>query len=101
MDGAELAASPGPVPGSVAIALPSVIAAEGATLALQGDLTPAGNPDVPERLFALLDAAQTAISGKESAYSAVTSHDAASAVPALAALDLPRPLFTRSSSSAG
>jgi len=93
VDGSEIAASPGPVPGTVLISLPSVAAEKGATLALQGDLTPAGNPDVPERLFALLDAAQTSISGKESAYKVLTSHDAASAVPALAALDLERPLF--------
>jgi nitroreductase len=93
VDGSEIAAEPGPVRGSVVIALPSVTAAEGAMLRLQGDLTPAGNPDVPERLFALLDAAQTSISGKESAYRVLTSHDAAAAVPALAALDLERPLF--------
>jgi hypothetical protein len=93
VDESENAAEPGPVPGSVVITLPSVTTAEGAALALQGDLAPAGNPDVPERLFALLDAAQTSITGKESAHRVLTGHDAASAVPALAALDLERPLF--------
>ncbi|MDT7580031.1 MAG: hypothetical protein QOK35_1295, partial [Pseudonocardiales bacterium] len=93
VDGATVEAEPGPVPNSVVVRLPSVAAGEGTVLRLVGDLAPAGNPDVPERLFALLDAAQTSISGKESAYSALTSHDGASAIPALAALDLPRPLF--------
>lgn len=91
--GSVIDASPGPVPGSVVIALPSVAADDGAVLRLRGDLAPAGNTDVHERVFALLDGAQTSISGKESAYRVLTSHDASSAVPALAALDLPRPLF--------
>jgi Glycosyl hydrolases family 31 len=93
VDGSAIDASPGPVPGSVVIVLPAVAADEGAVLRLRGDLAPAGNTDVPDRLFALLDRAQTSISSKESAYRVLTSHDAASAVQALAALDLPWPLF--------
>jgi hypothetical protein len=82
------------VPGSVAVHLAEVVASEGAVLRLVGDTTPAGNRDVPERLFALLDAAQIELTTKERVHRAVTTHDPARAVPALAALDLPRPLFT-------
>jgi hypothetical protein len=63
--GSVIDASPGPVPGSVVIALPSVAADDGAVLRLRGDLAPAGNTDVHERVFALLDGAQTSISGKD------------------------------------
>jgi alpha-glucosidase (family GH31 glycosyl hydrolase) len=82
------------VPGSVSVRLPSVAAAEGAVLRLVGDLAPAGNRDIPERLFALLDAAQIELATKDRVHRAVTAHEPARAVPALAALDLPRPLFT-------
>jgi hypothetical protein len=92
-DAHTIAAQPGPVPGSVSVRLPAVAAADGAVLRLVGDTAPAGNTDVPERLFALLDRAQTEILRKELAHRVLTSHDALSAVPALAALDLPRPLF--------
>ncbi|MDT0349609.1 glycoside hydrolase family 31 protein [Pseudonocardia charpentierae] len=94
VDGAAHPAVPGPVAGSVAVRLPSVAATEGAVLRLVGDTTPADNRDVPERLFALLDAAQIELTTKERVHRAVTTHDPARAVPALAALDLPRPLFT-------
>ena len=67
---------------------------EGAVLRLVGDTAPAGNRDVGERLFALLDAAQIKLATKEAVHRVVTGHDPARAVPALAALDLPRPLFT-------
>jgi hypothetical protein len=93
VDGTAHPAGPGPVGGSVAVRLPSVAATEGAVLRLGGDTTPAGNRDVPERLFALLDAAQIELTTKERVHRAVTTHDSARAVPALAALDLPRPLF--------
>ena len=78
----------------MSVRLPSVAAAEGAVLRLVGDTAPAGNRDIPERLFALLDAAQIELSTKERVHRAVTTHEPARAVPALAALDLPRPLFT-------
>ena len=55
---------------------------------------PAGNRDIPERLFALLDAAQIELSTKDRVHRAVTTHEPARAVAALAALDLPQPLFT-------
>ena len=55
---------------------------------------PRRNRDVGERLFALLDAAQIKLATKEAVHRVVTGHDPARAVPALAALDLPRPLFT-------
>ena len=93
VDGTAVDAGPGPVPGSVAVRLLEVTASGGAVLRLLGDTTPAGNSDVPERLFTLLDRAQTELARKESAYKVLTSHDPLSAVPALAALDLPRPLF--------
>ncbi len=92
-DGPVLDAGPGPVPHSVVVRLPEVRAADGAVLRLVGDTAPAGNTDVPDRLFALLDRTQTEIRRKELAHAVLTSHDAVSAVPALAALDLPRPLF--------
>ncbi|HEX5811464.1 MAG TPA: TIM-barrel domain-containing protein, partial [Pseudonocardia sp.] len=82
------------VPGSVSVHLPSVAAAEGAVLRLVGDSAAAGNRDIPERLFALLDAAQIELSTKDRVHWAVTTHEPARAVPALAALDLPQPLFT-------
>ena len=94
VDGTEQPTVPGPVPGSVSVRLPSVAAAEGAVLRLVGDTAPAGNRDIPERLFALLDAAQIELTTKERVHRAVTTHEPARAVPALAALDLPRPLFT-------
>jgi alpha-glucosidase (family GH31 glycosyl hydrolase) len=94
VDGTGYSTVPGPVPGSVAVHLAEVVASEGAVLRLVGDTTPAGNRDVPERLFALLDAAQIELTTKERVHRAVTTHDPARAVPALAALDLPRPLFT-------
>ena len=94
VDGTTHPAGPGPVAGSVGVRLPSIAATEGAVLRLVGDTTPAGNRDVPERLFALLDAAQIELTTKERVHRAVTTHDPARAVPALAALDLPRPLFT-------
>jgi hypothetical protein len=82
------------VPGSVTVRLPSVAACEGVVLRLVGDTAAAGNRDVPERLFALLDAAQIELTTKERVHRAVTTHESARAVPALAALDPPRPLFT-------
>ena len=94
LDGTAQPTAPGPVPGSVSVRLPSVAAAEGAVLRLVGDIAPAGNRDVPERLFDLLDAAQIELTTKERVHRAVTTHEPARAVPALAALDLPRPLFT-------
>lgn len=45
-------------------------------------------------MFALLDAAQIELTTKERVHRAVTMHNGADAVPALAALDLPQPLFT-------
>ena len=48
----------------------------------------------PERLFTLLDAAQIGLTTKERVHRAVTTYDPAQAVTALAALDLPQPLFT-------
>ena len=74
--------------------IPEVAAGEGAVLRLVGDTTPAGNRDVGERVFALLDAAQIELATKEAVHRVVTEHDPARAVAALAALDLPRPLFT-------
>jgi hypothetical protein len=99
VDGAEQPTGPGPVPGSVSVQVPAVTAVEGAVLRLLGDTAPAGNRDVPERLFALLDAAQIELTTKERVYRAVTNsltttHEPARAVPALTALDLPQPLFT-------
>jgi hypothetical protein len=94
LDGTVQPTVPGPVPGSVTVHLPSVASGEGAVLRLVGDRAAAGNRDVPERLFALLDAAQIEMTTKERVHRAVTSHEPALAVPALAALDLPRPLFT-------
>ena len=85
---------PGPVRGSVSIRLPSVAAAEGAVLRLVGDTAPAGNRDITERLFALLDAAQIELATKERVYRAATTHEPARAVGALTAMDLPQPLFT-------
>ena len=98
VDGAEtggttLPVGTGPVPGSVRVVLDAVAAGEGAVLRFTGDLTPAGNPDVPDRLFALLDRAQTALATKEDAHRVLSTHDRLAAVPALTALDLPRPLF--------
>jgi hypothetical protein len=93
IDGTEQPTVPGPVPGSVAVHLSSVSAADGAVVRLVGDITPAGNRDVPDRLFALLDAAQIELTTKERVHRAVTTHDRADAVPALVALGLPQPLF--------
>ncbi len=98
LDGTTQPTGPGPVRGSVSVRLPSVAAAEGAVLRLVGDSAPAGNRDIPERLFALLDAAQIELATKERVYRAAT-HDPrrpepARAVAALTAMDLPQPLFT-------
>jgi hypothetical protein len=93
VDGATLAAEPGPVPGSVRVVLDAVHAAAGAVLRLTGDLTPVGNTDVAERLFTLLDRAQLALATKEAVHRVLTAHDRLGAVPALAALDVPRPLL--------
>ena len=93
VDGTEQPTCPGPVTGSVSTSL-EVSVGEGAVLRLVGDTAPAGNRDVGERLFALLDAAQIKLATKEAVHRVVTGHDPARAVPALAALDLPRPLFT-------
>jgi alpha-glucosidase (family GH31 glycosyl hydrolase) len=93
VDGVAQPTAPGPVPGSVAVRLPEVAAPTGAVLRLVGDTAPAGNPDVPERLFTLLDRAQTAIAAKEAAYRVLTTHAPLAAVPALTALDLDRPLL--------
>ena len=93
VDGDGRAVEPGPVPGSVHVSL-EVASGEGATLRLLGDLTPAGNRDVGERVFTLLDAAQMELSTKEAVHRVVAEHDPARAVAALAALDLPQPLFT-------
>ncbi len=99
LDGTTQPTGPGPVRGSVSVRLPSVAAAEGAVLRLVGDSAPAGNRDIPERLFALLDAAQIELATKERVYRAAT-HDPATtdeparAVGALTAMDLPQPLFT-------
>ncbi len=93
VDGVEQPTAPGPVPGSVAVRLPEVVASTGAVLRLVGDTAPAGNPDVPERLFALLDRAQTVIAAKEAAHRVLTTHAPLAAVPALVALDLDRPLL--------
>ena len=92
VDGTELAAAPGPVPGSVTVTLAAVAAADGAVVRLVGDPAPAGNRDVPERLFTLLDRAQLPLTTKEAVHRSVAAHGR-NAVPALAALDLPRPLF--------
>ena len=86
-------AGPGPVPGSVTVRLPAVAAGEGAVLRLVGDLAPAGTPDVPGRLFTLLDRAQMELATKEAAYRVLTTHDPVAAVPALAVLGLERPLL--------
>jgi alpha-glucosidase (family GH31 glycosyl hydrolase) len=93
VDDSTVETRPGPVPGSVTVRLPSVAAGDGAVLRLAGDLTPAGNADVPERLFALLDRAQCPLATKEAVLSVLAAHDSTRAVPALAALDVPRPLF--------
>ena len=93
-DGVEQATAPGPVAGSVTVRLPEVAAVAGAVLRLVGDTTPTVNRDVGERVFALLDAAQIKLATKEAVHRVVAGHDPARAVPALAALDLPRPLFT-------
>jgi nitroreductase len=88
-----LVAGTGPVPGSVTIRLDAVRAADGAVLRLVGDTAAAGTTDVPGRLFTLLDRAQTALATKEAVHRVLTTHDPVAAVPALAALDLERPLF--------
>ena len=93
VDGAVVDAGPGPVPGSVTVHLPSVAAGTGAAARLVGDLAPAGNADVPERIFTLLDRAQMPLATKEAMLRVLTAHDGARAVTALAALDLPSPLF--------
>jgi hypothetical protein len=79
-------------PGSVLLRLPSVTAADGAVLRLLGDTAPAGNRDVPERLFTLLDRAQLPLATKEAVHRVVTTQDAPGAAAGLAALQLPRPL---------
>jgi hypothetical protein len=81
------------VPGSVHVEV-DVAAGDGLVFRLTGDLTAAGNRDVGERVFALLDVAQTELSTKERVHRLVAAHDPARAVAALTALDLPRPLFT-------
>ena len=78
----------------MSVRLPSVAATEGVVLRLVGDTAPAGNRDIPERLFALLDAAQIELATKERVHRAATTHEPARAVGALAAMDLPQPLFT-------
>jgi Glycosyl hydrolases family 31 len=93
VDGTEQPVEPGPVPGSVHVEV-DVAAGDGRVLRLTGDLGAAGNRDVGERVFALLDAAQIELATKEAVHRVVTEHDPARAVAALTALDLPRPLFT-------
>jgi alpha-glucosidase (family GH31 glycosyl hydrolase) len=93
VDGRVRAVTAGPVPGSVSVRLAGVAATNGAVLRLVGDNTAAGNPDVPERLFALLDRAQIALATKDAAHRALTGQDPSGAVLALAALELDRPLF--------
>jgi alpha-glucosidase (family GH31 glycosyl hydrolase) len=93
VDGTTIAAETGPVPGSVTIRLPSVAAGVGTVVRLRGDLAPAGNTDVPARLFTLLDRAQMALATKEAVHRVLTTHDAVTAVPALTAVDLDRPLL--------
>jgi hypothetical protein len=95
--GVEVDGVPQPVEAAergVAVRLSAVTAADGAVVRLVGDLVPAGNRDVGERVFALLDAAQIELSTKERVHRVVAAHDPARAVAALTALDLPRPLFT-------
>jgi hypothetical protein len=92
-DATEQPIGPGSVPCSVSTSL-EVAAGEGALLRLVGDTAPAGNRDVAERVFTLLDAAQIELATKEAVHRVVTGHEPARAVPALAALDLPQPLFT-------
>jgi hypothetical protein len=84
---------PGPVPGSVTVHLPEVAASTGAVLRLVGDTEPCGTIDVPDRLFTLLDRAQTELVTKEAVHRVVTTHSGLEAVAGLTALDLPRPLF--------
>jgi hypothetical protein len=93
VNGTAVAVGPGPVPGSVSVRLPAVTADEGAVLRLAGDLAPAGNTDVPERLFTLLDRAQMELATKEAVHRVLTTHAPLAAVLALAALDLHRPLL--------
>jgi hypothetical protein len=93
LDESRIAAEPGPVAGSVVVRLPAIAATTGAVLRLVGDLAPAGNSDVPDRLFALLDGAQTEIRTKEAVHRVLTTHDALAAVPAPTTLDLHRPLL--------
>jgi hypothetical protein len=93
VNGTAVAVGPGPVPGSVSVRLPAVTADEGAVLRLAGDLAPAGNTDVPERLFTLLDRAQLELATKEAVHRVLTTHAPLAAVLALAALDLHRPLL--------
>ena len=64
-----------------------VVAGEGAVLRLVGDTTPAGNRDVGERVFALLDAAQIELATKEAVHRVVTEHDPARAASARAVTD--------------
>jgi len=94
IDGVEHPAAPGPAPCSVAVELPAVAAEDGATLRLVGDVSAAGNRDVGERVFALLDEAQIELATKEAVYRVVCGDEPTRAVAALTALDLPRPLFT-------
>jgi hypothetical protein len=93
VDGRVRAVTAGPVPGSVSVRLGAVAATNGVVLRLVGDTTAAGNPDVPERLFALLDRAQIALATKDAAHRALTGQDPSGAVLSLAALELDRPLF--------
>jgi alpha-glucosidase (family GH31 glycosyl hydrolase) len=93
VDGRQVDAMRGPVPGSVMVRLPEVVGAAGAVLRLLGDTAPADTPDVPARLFALLDRAQMALATKEAVHRVLTIHDERAAVPALMALDLDAPLL--------
>ncbi|MBL8924682.1 MAG: DUF4968 domain-containing protein [Pseudonocardia sp.] len=92
-DGTTQPTAPGPVPGSVSVRLRSVAAREGVVLRLLGDTGPAGNRDIPERLFSLLDGAQIELTTKNRVHRAVTTHEPDRAVLVLAALDLPQSLF--------
>jgi alpha-glucosidase (family GH31 glycosyl hydrolase) len=80
------------VPGAVRIALPEVTAAGGLVVEISGELEPATNRDVPDRLFTLLDQAQIQFTVKEAIYRA-GQRPVAEAVSELAALGLATPLL--------
>jgi alpha-glucosidase (family GH31 glycosyl hydrolase) len=92
VDGRELDLAPGPVPGSVAVSLGTVAAAEGLTVHLAGELQPGGNRDVRDRIFAVLDDAQIEYAVKEGVRAA-TARPLETAIAELTAMELPGNLY--------